>query len=103
MEAAVRHGEALAIVEELHVQPKTTVGLKVDQVLVNCLLIERPAVRRQAHQFVLSAVDLESTVVREGRVEQSEGMRKLQMMGQADLVAFANSISGRAPLTDSIQ
>ncbi len=82
MEAAAGHGQTLAVVEVVHVQPETAVGLEVDQVLVDRLPVDGPAVGGQAHQLVFAAVDLEAAVIGESRVEQPERMRELEMVRQ---------------------
>ena len=76
--APVGHRQALAVVEIVHVQPETAVGLEVDQVLRGSVPVDRPAVGRQAHQLVFAAVDLEAAVVSECRVKQPERVRKLR-------------------------
>src|SRR6266852_4164816 len=103
MEAAIGHREALAVVEVLHVQPETAVGFEIDEVLVNRLLVEWPAVRRQTHQLVFTTVYFEAAVIGEGGVKQTQRVGELQVMCQADLVAFANPVSGRAPFAHAVK
>src|SRR3954463_15889115 len=43
VEGLVRHREALAVIEILHVEPEAAVGLQVDEVLENLLSVNRPA------------------------------------------------------------
>jgi len=71
------HRQPRAVVEILHVHPKAAVRLEPNQVPENRLLIDRLAVGGQPHQFVFAAVDLESAVIGEGRIEQSQRMGKL--------------------------
>ena len=76
VEPPVGHRQPLAVVEVVHVQPEAAIRLQVDQVLVDGIGVDRCAVRREPHQLVLAAVDLEAAVVGEGRVEQPERMRE---------------------------
>lgn len=62
-EGIIRHGQPLAVIEELHVHPKTAIRLNVDQMLSNSIGVNRLAVRGQSHQFVFAAVDFEATMV----------------------------------------
>ena len=99
----VRHRQPLAVVEIPHVEPKTAIGLQVDQVLEDRVLVDRLPIRRQTHQLVLAAVDREAAVIRERRVQQPDRMRKLQMVRELDLVARAAAVRRRAPLADAVQ
>ena len=67
------------------------------------VLVDGPAVRRQPHQLVFAAVDLEPAVVGEGRVEQPERVRKLHLLRQLDRVAAADADRGRRPLADAVE
>src|SRR5262249_10916309 len=58
-----------SVVEVVHVHPETTVCLEFEQVLVDLVLVNRPAIGRQAHQLVFAVVDLETTVIGKGRVQ----------------------------------
>ena len=61
------------------------------------------AVGGKAHQLVLAGVDLESGEVGEGRVEQAQGMREVQVVRQVDPIAPARSEAGGGPLADAVQ
>jgi hypothetical protein len=102
VEPAVRHGEAGAIVEVRHVEPERAVGLEVDQVLEDLLLEPRLAVGRKPHHLVLAGVDLEPRVVGEGRVEQPERMREVDLLVHLEPVAPADGRGGRRPLADAV-
>ena len=103
VETAARHRKALAVVEVLHIQAEAAILLEVHQVLENGLLVHRLAVRRQAHELVFAAIDLETAVVCEAGIEQTERMRKGKMAQQLDAVAFADAVAGRGPLTYAIE
>ena len=66
-----------------------------------CLRVGIP-VRRQAHELVLAAVHGESGVVREGRVEQSNGVRELHLLQYLDLFPAAVSNRRRGPFADAV-
>ena len=69
----------------------------------NEILVNRLAERRQTHQFVLAAIDLEPAIVSERRIEQPDRMRKLQMMGKIDFVSRSCSHDRGAPFTNPIE
>src|SRR6185503_19274489 len=75
----------------------------VDEVFGNQVAIDRTAVRRESHQLVLAAVDLESAVVREGRVQQPQRMWKLELARQRDSVALTDAHRRRAPLAHAVE
>ena len=103
VEAMVRHGQALAVVEIVHVQPEAAVGLQIDQMLADRLGVDGRAVGGQAHELVLAAVDLEPAVVGEGRVEEPQRVRELQVLPQVERVAPPDAPGRRRPLTDAVQ
>ena len=92
VEPGARHRQPLAVVEVVHVQPEAAVGLQVDQMLVDRIPVDGPAVRRKAHQLVFAAVDLEPAVVGERRVQQAERVRKREVVGQRDAVAAPDAM-----------
>ena len=102
VEPVVGHRQPLAVVEILHVHPEAAVRLQVDQVLEDQVLIDGLSVRGQAHQLVFAAVDLETAVVGERRIEQPQRMRELQLPQQPQLVAFADAERRRAPLAHAV-
>ena len=103
VEPLIGHGQALAVVEVVHVQPETAVRLEVDEVLVDRVLVDRLAIGSQAHQLVLAAVHTEAAVVRESRVEQTHRVRELQVVCQAKRVTRPSPVGSCAPLADAIQ
>ena len=72
MKSLARHRQALTVVEVLHVEPQTAVGLQIDEMLQDLVAIHGTAVRGKPHQLVFAAVDLESAIVGERRVEKPE-------------------------------
>src|SRR5437879_5619913 len=71
--------------------------------LVDGFGVDGCAVWRKPHQLVLAAVDLEAAMVREGRVEEPERMRKLEMLSHFELVAASDAPSCRGPLADPVE
>ena len=89
------HREALAVVEVAHVHTERAVRFQVKQVIQNQLLKPRLAVRCEPHDFVLAAVHAKAGVVRECRVQQSDRMRKADLVCQFDLVSATNADARR--------
>ena len=102
VEPAVRHGQTLAVIEVLHVEPQRPVLSQVDQLIQNFPRVSGFAVRRQAHDLVFARIDLESRVVGERRIEQAERVGKMQLGFEMDLVAFAIAVGGRRPFPDAV-
>ena len=86
MEGRRRHSQSLTIIEVLHVHSEGAVFLQIEQVFGDQVRVKRLSVRGKPHQFVFARVDLESTEVRKGRVEQSQRVRKVQLVRKLDLV-----------------
>ena len=78
-------------------------GRRSIKVLENQVLVDGLAVRRQAHQLVLAAVDLEAAVVGDGGIQQPQRMRKLNLTRQLDAIAAADAEGRGAPFADAIQ
>ena len=72
IERGAGHGQALAVIEILHVEPERSVFV----------VTARISIGRQAHHFVLAGIYFESGVVGKSRVEQSEGVRKVKFAQQ---------------------
>ena len=102
-EAVVGHGQTVGISEVIEIQPEAAVGPQVEQVVVDLLDVAGLAVRREAHQLVLAAVDLEAGVVREGRVQQAEGVREVDLLEQAQAIAAAEAEGAGRPLPHAVE
>ena len=74
------HLQAFAILEVGHVHPKRPVRFEVDQMVADTVDVDRPPVGGQSHQLVFAGVDSEPRVVGEGGVEQSQRVRKPQLV-----------------------
>ena len=73
------------------------------RLLEDALDVARLAVRREAHQLVLAAVDLEAGEVGERRVEQPERVREAQLAAAARCVLpRPTPIARRRPLADAV-
>ena len=98
----VDHGEAGGVVEILLVQPEGSVGPDIDEPTPDqCGIALDPigpgiAVRGKPHQLVLAGVDPEAQEVGEGRVQEADRVREVQLAedGQPVLMPVANR-SGR--------
>ena len=64
--------------------------------------VARLAVRREAHQLVLARVDAEPREVGERRIEETERVRKADLVGQLEAVAASRAVGGRGPLADAV-
>ena len=102
MEPFVGHGQSLAVIEILHVHPETAVGFQIHQVTPDQVGLHGRAIRCKAHELVFAAVDLESAVVGERGVEQTERMGKLQLVKQANPVPVTHTQRGRAPFAHAV-
>src|SRR5262249_49654108 len=80
VETRIGHGETGAIVEIAQIEAERSVRLEVDQMIENELCVFRFAIRGEPHQLVFPRVDLETGVIREGRIEQTEGMGKVDFL-----------------------
>jgi hypothetical protein len=65
--------------------------------------VSRLAVWRESHELVLAAVDRESAVVRERRIEQPERVRKVQLVEQRDAIALPRADARRRPLAHAVE
>ena len=102
MEAPAGHPQAMTIVKIVHVQAETAISSQGHQSLQNLVEIDRPAIRGKSHQLVFATIDLETAVVREGRIQQAQRVWKRQMAVDVKLMAVAAANRGRAPFTDSV-
>src|SRR5207244_492845 len=84
------------------VETKRAILLDVEQVLENPVLVPRHAVWRQAHNLVFARVDLESSEVSEGRVQESQRMREEDLFMHLDIVSLPYRRGSRRPLSDSV-
>ena len=103
VERRARHRQALAVVEVPHVHPEAAVGPEIDQMLRDEVAIDRPAVRREAHQLVFAAVHLEAAVVRERGVQETERVGELELAREGDPVAAAHAHRRRRPFADAVE
>ena len=101
-ELLVRHAQAGAIVEVALVEAEGAVFLEVDDVVQDRVLELRLAVGREAHHLVLARIDLEAGVVGEGRVEQAERVREVDLLQHLELVALAEAERRGRPLADAV-
>ena len=99
---AIRHDHGVAVPEIVHVQPQRAVGLEVDQLLHDQIVVPGLAIRGQPHQLVLARIDLEPGEVREGGIEQAERMWEIQLVAQFHLVAAADAETGGGPFADAV-
>src|SRR5690606_38018198 len=91
-----------AVIEIGHVQTKRPVFLDVDDVLANDVDVAGLAVRREAHQLVLARIDLEAGVISESRIQQPEGMRKIDLPERLQLAPVTEPCGRRRPFPDAV-
>src|SRR5262249_53641425 len=103
VEALVGHGEAGAIVEILEIEPKRAVGLEIDQVVANDLLVFRRSIGRKPHQLVFARIDLEAGVIGEGGVEQPEAVREMDLLMDREVLSIADGDRRGRPLAHAIE
>ena len=91
VEALVRHGQPGAVVEIVEIEPERAVGLEVDQVVANDVLVFRRPIGREPHQLVFARIDLEAGVVGEGGVEQTQAVREMDLLVDREVLAIADA------------
>jgi hypothetical protein len=101
-EGVVRHGQADAIVEILHVEMERAVVLEEDELVENEIAIARLAIRREAHQLVLARIHLEPRVIGEGGIKEAERVREMQLLVNRDVAAASDRNRRRRPLADAV-
>ncbi len=89
VEPAVGHGQAGAIIEIVEIEPETAVILEVDEMIEDRLRIFRLAIGREPHHLVLAGIDLEAGVVGEGRIEQPDRVREVDLAPEIERVVPA--------------
>ena len=87
--------------EIIHVQRKGTVIILPHE-LPNFIDVAGCAIRRHAHHLVLALVDLEAEKCGEGAVEEAEGMRKVDLLGETDLIVASHTRGSRGPFADAV-
>jgi hypothetical protein len=87
--------------EIIHVQRKGAVVVLLHR-FPDFIDVARRPVGRHAHHFVFTFVHFEAEESRECAIEQTDGMRKLDLLGQLDLRAASYSASRRQPFADTI-
>ena len=91
LEAHAGHREAIGEVEVVHVEPDRAVGTDMDELLPDEIGVLRLAVGSEAHELVLATVDLEAAVVGEGRVQEADGVRELELREHLEPASTAHS------------
>ena len=102
-ELRVRHAQVGAVVEVILIEAKRTVILDVDEVRVDEIGVARPAIRRQPHHLVFARVHLEARVVGECRIQQSQGMGKVDFALDFELIAAADRQRRCCPFADAVE
>ena len=91
------------VVEVATVRRERAVVVQVDEVLEDGVDEAGLAVGGEAHQLVLARVHPEAAVVGEGRVEEAERVREVELADHLDLVAPAHADAGGGPLADPVE
>ena len=102
LEAAIRHGEAGAIVEIRLIDPEASIRFQVQQLVADKRGIFRLAVGRQPHQLVFTRIDLEAGVVGESRIEQAQRVGKMNLADDGKVLAAAERRRCRGPFAHAI-
>src|SRR5215510_10565025 len=75
----VGHRKTGAVVEIRLIESKRSIVLEIDQVIENPIDIVGLTIGGESHELVLAGIHLEAGVISEGRIEQSERVRKMQL------------------------
>src|SRR5262245_40519802 len=102
VEGPVSHPQPLAITEILLIHPKAAVVAYFYQLLLDQRNVLRLPVRSQTHYLIFSAVDLESGVIGEGAVEQTQAVRESQFLEQRNLIATADPYRTGRPFAHAV-
>jgi hypothetical protein len=102
IELAVGHGQAYGIIEVFLVEAERAVVLEIYQMIEDQPGVLRLAVRRQAHHFVFARIDLEPGVVGEGRVQEAERVRKMQLFQHLQPMAITEADARGRPFADAV-
>jgi hypothetical protein len=70
--------------------------------VLDLLGISGLAVRRESHHFVLAGIHPEPGVIRECGVEQTEGVREVDLANDLEILAVAERKRGRRPLAHTV-
>ena len=103
IEALVRHGQPGAVVEIVEIEAERAVGLEIDQVVANDLLVFRRPIGREPHQLVFARIDLEAGVVGEGGVEQAQAVRKVDLLVDREVLTIADGNRGGRPFAHAVE
>ena len=103
VERCVGHPQAGAVIEVAEVEPEGAVRLDVDQLVQDQLGVFRLAIGGQPHDLVLAGIHLESEIVSQGRVEQAERMREMDLARDLEILALADAGRGGRPLADTVE
>ncbi len=87
--------------EIVHVQPETTIGEHFEE-FMNLIDVPWATVRRHPHHFVLAFIDFESQESGKCGVEQADGVRETDFVGEVKFVSFCPAHRSGCPLSDSI-
>ena len=98
----VGHAQPGAVVEILLIQAKAAVVLQIDQMIEDRLREARLAVGGEPHDLVLARIDAKAGEIGKGRVQETERMRKVDLLQNRDLVAGAEPGRGRRPFADPV-
>ena len=102
VEARIGHGQPGAIIEIVEVEPERAVGFEIDEMVENFLRVFRLAIGREPHDLVLAGIDLEAGVIGEGRIEQAERMREMDLLGDGEIAAAPDAGRTRGPFADAV-
>ena len=80
VEGAVRHRETGEVVEVLLVEGERAVLTQVEELPIDRIHVLRPAIGSKAHDLILARIDLETSVVGECGVEQTQRIGPAQLL-----------------------
>src|SRR6266487_6021528 len=98
----VRHGQPGAVLEVLQVQTEAAVLLDVYQSFPDEVRVPGLSVRGKPHHLVFARIDLEAGVIGERRVQQSQGVRKMDFTYHFQVVPVPHGKRSRGPFSDAV-
>ena len=102
IEAGVGHRKPGTVIEIIQIEAKRPVGLEVDEMLEDQRRVLRLAIGSETHDLVLARIHLEAGVVGKRRVEQPQGVRKVDLATHFQRVCVAVGKRRRRPLSHAV-
>src|SRR5262249_37159216 len=102
MKSIVCHCQTGTVVEISHVEMERSIFFNIDEVLLDQVDVAGLSIRRQAHHFILTGIDLEAGVIGKRGVKQSKRMGKVDLFMDHQLIAVPRKYRNGYPFTHPV-